>query len=127
MPPDDAHVVPAVSDPAAGADAFGELAATPDPPTAVVTATDLLALGALHAAHSRGIAVPDRVSIVGFDDIPFATYAAPPLTTVHNPITEMAALAVDLAIDHEDDGPRDHVLIPTFTVRASAGPAPMTD
>lgn len=127
MPPDDAHVVPAVSDPAAGADAFGELAATPAPPTAVVTATDLLALGALHAAHSRGIAVPARVSIVGFDDIPLATYTAPPLTTVHNPITEMAALAVDLAIDHEDDGARDHVLIPTFTVRASAGPAPMTD
>ena len=88
-----------------------------------MTATDLLALGALHAAHSHGIGVPDRVSIVGFDDIPFAAYAAPPLTTVHNPITEMAALAVDLAIDRQADCPRDHVLTPTFTVRASAGPA----
>ncbi len=58
MPPDDAHVVPAINDPAAGADAFGELAASADPPTAVVTATDLLALGALHAAHRLGISVP---------------------------------------------------------------------
>jgi DNA-binding LacI/PurR family transcriptional regulator len=124
LQPDDAHIVPAVNDPAAGAEAFGKLATSADPPTAVVTATDLLALGALHAAHSRGIAVPGRVSIVGFDDIPFATYAAPPLTTVHNPITEMAALAVDLAIDRRADEPRDHVLAPTFTVRASAGPVP---
>jgi DNA-binding LacI/PurR family transcriptional regulator len=124
LAPDDAHVVTAVNDPAAGSDAFGELADSADPPTAVITATDQLGLGALHAAHSRGIAVPGDVSIVGFDDIPFATYAAPPLTTVHNPITEMVALAVDLTIDPQPDGPRDHVLVPTFTVRASAGPAP---
>ena len=124
IPPSSSHVIAADNDPAAGAEAFRRLASTPDPPTAVVMATDHLALGALHAAHDRGIAVPEQVSVVGFDDIPFAAYSAPPLTTVHNPITEMASLAVDLAIDRPSTSPCDHVLTPTFTVRATTGPAP---
>ncbi len=123
MPPDEAHIVPALNDPGSGADGFRQLAGSPEPPTAVVTATDLLALGALHAAHHLGTEIPGRVSIVGFDDIPFAAYATPPLTTVHNPITEMATLAVDLAIDRSPDGAGDHVLDPSFTVRATTGPA----
>jgi DNA-binding LacI/PurR family transcriptional regulator len=124
IPPDDAHMIPALNDPGAGAAAFGELAISSSPPTAVVAATDLLAFGALHAAHRRGIAIPERVSIVGFDDIPFAAYSAPPLTTVHNPIPEMATLAVDLAIDPAANGAQDHVLAPTFTVRSTTGPTP---
>jgi DNA-binding LacI/PurR family transcriptional regulator len=116
--------MPAVNDPGAGADAFRRLASTDSPPTAVVTATDHLAIGALHAAHARGIAIPDQVSVVGFDDIPFAAYTAPPLTTVHNPITEMARLAVDLAIDRTSTETSDHVLRPSFTVRATTGAAP---
>ena len=124
MPPGSAHIVPAVNDPAAGADAFRRLASTADPPTAVVAATDHLAIGALHAAHDRGIDVPRQVSVVGFDDIQFAAYSAPPLTTVHNPITEMANLAADLAIDRPSTSPSDHLLAPTFTVRATTGPAP---
>ncbi len=125
MPPLDAHIVPAVTDPGAGVEAFRRLMALPDPPTAVVTATDNLAIGVLHAAHSLGLAIPAQVSVVGFDDIPFATYAAPPLTTVHNPIIEMAALAVDVAIDRpagDSSARADHVLAPGFTVRATTGP-----
>jgi DNA-binding LacI/PurR family transcriptional regulator len=124
LPPDPRHVIPAVNDPGAGADAFRIIAATSPPPTAVVAATDHLALGAIHAAHLLRVAVPEQVSVVGFDDIPFAAYSAPPLTTVHNPITEMAALAVDLAIDRPADSAKDHVLAPTFTVRATTAPAP---
>jgi len=124
MPPGDAHILPTINDPAAGADAFRRLASSTEPPTAVVTATDHIAIGALHAAHGHGIAIPGQVSIVGFDDIPFAAYSAPPLTTVHNPITEMASLAVDLAIDRSPSGTADHVLAPTFTVRATTGPPP---
>jgi DNA-binding LacI/PurR family transcriptional regulator len=81
----------------------------------------------LHAAHSLGLAIPADVSIVGFDDIPLASFTAPPLTTVHNPITEMAVLAVDVAIDRSSRTPgetTDHVLAPGFTVRATTGPAP---
>jgi DNA-binding LacI/PurR family transcriptional regulator len=96
--------------------------ARPDPPSAVVTATDNLAIGVLHAAHSLGLAIPDDLSVVGFDDIPLAAYTAPPLTTVHNPIGEMARLAVDLAVDPEasaSEDRRDHVLPPGFSVRAT--------
>jgi DNA-binding LacI/PurR family transcriptional regulator len=127
MPPLDAHSVPAVTDPGAGVEAFRRLMAFPDPPTAVVTATDNLAIGVLHAAHSLGLDIPGQVSVVGFDDIPLAAYTAPPLTTVHNPITEMAELAVDIAIDRPSAASgekRDHVLAPGFTVRATTGRAP---
>jgi DNA-binding LacI/PurR family transcriptional regulator len=126
-PPQPDHIVPAVTDPAAGAEAFRRLMAVPDPPTGVVTATDNVAIGVLHAAHSLGLAIPAAVSVVGFDDIPIATYTAPPLTTVHNPIIEMATLAVDVAIDRpaaRSGEAGDHVLAPGFTVRATTGPAP---
>jgi DNA-binding LacI/PurR family transcriptional regulator len=126
MRPLDAHIVPAVTDPGAGVEAFRRLMELPEPPTAVVTATDNLAIGVLHAAHSIGLAIPAQVSVVGFDDIPLAAFTAPPLTTVHNPIAEMAALAVDIAIDRPavDSGEKaDHVLAPGFTVRATTAPA----
>jgi DNA-binding LacI/PurR family transcriptional regulator len=122
LPPDDEHIVPAVTDPAAGAEAFRRLMSRPDPPSAVVTATDNLAIGVLHAAYSLGLAIPDDISVVGFDDIPLAAYTAPPLTTVHNPIAEMATLAVDLAVERppaRGDDDRHHVLPPGFSVRAT--------
>ena len=67
-------------------------------PTAVVAATDLVAIGAMHAAHLAGVRVPQDVSVVGFDDLPIAAYTVPALTTVHMPIVEMAAIAVREAI-----------------------------
>jgi DNA-binding LacI/PurR family transcriptional regulator len=124
MPPEPAHIVPAITDPAAGAEAFRRLARSESPPTAVVAATDHIAIGVLHAARELGIAIPARMSVVGFDDIPFASYSAPPLTTVHNPIIEMASLAVDLAIDGTPSRTSDHVLTPSLTVRGTTGPAP---
>ncbi len=72
------------------------------PPTAIVFATDVLALGALHEAHKRGVRVPDDLSITGFDDIPLAAYAVPALTTVRMPVGEMVAAAVAMVIDRED-------------------------
>jgi DNA-binding LacI/PurR family transcriptional regulator len=121
---DDDLLVPAVTDPAAGADAFRRLFSAADPPTAVVTATDNLAIGVLHAAYALRLAIPEQLSVVGFDDIPLAAFAAPPLTTVRNPVTEMADLAVDLAIDRPSPEPVHHVLVPGFVVRATTGPAP---
>lgn len=64
-------------------------------PDAVIGLTDLAALGAIHALHDRGIAVPDRVSVIGFDDMPLARYVIPQLTTVAQPIREIAELAVE--------------------------------
>ena len=127
LAPDAEQIVPAHNDPAGGVEGFRRLMATAEPPTAVITATDNLAIGALHAAHDLRLAIPAQVSLVGFDDIPLASFAAPPLTTVHNPIAEMASLGVDLAITRPARGARDaqnHVLAPGFVVRATTGPAP---
>src|SRR5262245_19955555 len=124
MAPVPEHIVAAVTEPAAGAEAFRRLMATPAPPTAVLTGTDNLAIGALHAAHGLRLAIPEQVSVVGFDDIPLAAFTAPPLTTVHNPVSEMAKLAVELAIGGSYGGAAHHVLAPGFTVRSTTGPAP---
>jgi LacI family transcriptional regulator len=109
------------NDPAGGATAFDSLMDLAGPPTAVQTSTDALAIGALHAAHGRGLRVPDDVSIVGFDDISLARFSVPALTTVHMPMAEMAALAVRVAIDEASDGDRPvaHLLRPSFVVRGS--------
>jgi len=64
-------------------------------PTALACASDLMAFGALREAARRGLSVPNELSIVGFDDIPMAPYASPPLTTLAQPIPEMARTAVE--------------------------------
>lgn len=95
------------------------------PPTAIVASTDVLAIGALHAAGIMGLNVPGQVSIVGFDDLPMAEYTTPSLTTVRMPTAEMAAAGVGAAID---DGDREattiQILKPTIIIRESSGPAP---
>jgi DNA-binding LacI/PurR family transcriptional regulator len=70
----------------------------PEPPTAVATSTDLVAVGALHAAHSLGVAVPERLSVVGFDDIQIATHTVPALTTLRMPISAIVAHAIARAV-----------------------------
>ena len=64
-------------------------------PTAVCCYNDMTALGALHAIHSHGLRVPDDVSVTGFDDLFFASYTQPPLTTVRQPMYRMGQLAMD--------------------------------
>lgn len=63
-------------------------------PTAIVTANDLLAVGAIEAIREKGYDVPLDFSIVGFDDIELASYLTPPLTTIRQPMAEMGHLAV---------------------------------
>jgi LacI family transcriptional regulator len=65
-----------------GVAAMERLLSEPDPPTAVFAASDMMALGAMRAIHAAGLSVPGDVSVVGFDDIPMAAMAHPPLTTV---------------------------------------------
>ena len=63
------------------------------PPTAILTANDLMAIGALKAAHERGLSVPGDLSVMGYDDINMASICMPPLTTVRQPKYEMGALS----------------------------------
>jgi DNA-binding LacI/PurR family transcriptional regulator len=69
-----------------------------EPPTAVATSTDLVAVGVLHAAHSLDATVPDRLSVVGYDDILIASHTAPALTTLRMPIAEIVSHAVSRAV-----------------------------
>jgi DNA-binding LacI/PurR family transcriptional regulator len=74
--------------------AMRSLLEKPKPPTAVICSSDLMAIGALREATARGLRVPKDVSIVGFDGIEAATWIDPPLTTVEQPILDIARTAV---------------------------------
>jgi DNA-binding LacI/PurR family transcriptional regulator len=84
--------------PADGETAFRALMRQSPVPTAIVASTDVLALGVLRGALVTGVRVPDQLSVVGFDDIPMASFSVPALTTLRMPMAEMAAAAIELAI-----------------------------
>ena len=65
------------------------------PPTAVVCSNDWTAIGALHAIDAAGLRVPADMSVVGFDDIPLATYTSPPLTSVRMSAGDVGSTAFD--------------------------------
>jgi DNA-binding LacI/PurR family transcriptional regulator len=69
------------------------LLAQADPPTAIVAASDEQAFGVLQALRDAGLRAPEDLSLVGFDDLPVAAWAAPPLTTIRQPLAAMAATA----------------------------------
>jgi LacI family transcriptional regulator, xylobiose transport system transcriptional regulator len=75
-----------------------ELLRLPDPPTAIVTANDLQAMGVYQAAHRAGVRIPHDLSVVGFDDLPFAGWSVPSLTTVRQPLVRMGAAAAEMVI-----------------------------
>jgi DNA-binding LacI/PurR family transcriptional regulator len=108
-----------------GALAMRTLLATPTRPTAVLCITDRLALGALNAAQQAGLAVPHDVSIVGFDDIPKAARAQPPLTTIHQALHEKGRLAGQALVGRLRGEPvAAHTDLPVqLVVRGSTGPA----
>lgn len=81
-----------------GASAMEQLLAQPEPPDAVFCYSDLLALGALRVALSRGVRVPEDIAIVGFDDIEDGRYSTPTLTTVAPDKAEIAGRAVERVI-----------------------------
>ena len=94
-------------------------------PTAVFVCNDLMAFGALAAARELGIAVPQQLSIVGFDDIDLAAFSAPPLTTVAQPKQQIGTIAADLLLDRVGNGRSDNrqvILDPELKVRASTAP-----
>lgn len=72
-------------------------------PTAIFAASDMQALGAYGAARELGLTIPDDLSVVGYDDLQFTRFAGPPLTTVHQPMTEMAEEATRLVLRLRDE------------------------
>jgi len=75
-----------------------ELLDLPEPPTAVFVCSDYMALGVYEALADAGLRVPDDISVVGFDDLPESRWASPGLTTVRQPLGEMAATALRLLV-----------------------------
>jgi DNA-binding LacI/PurR family transcriptional regulator len=75
--------------------AVDRLLALGDAPTAICCYNDMTALGAMRAAAARGLRVPEDVSVTGFDDLFFASYLQPPLTTVRQPMRQMGRMAMD--------------------------------
>lgn len=81
--------------PEAAMRAMEKLLALGSPPTAVCCYNDMSALGAMRQIRIRGLGVPEDISVVGFDDLFFASYTQPPLTTVRQPMRRMGQLAMD--------------------------------
>lgn len=107
-----------------GAAAAAKLLETEPGLTAIAALNDSMAIGALALLRSRGIRVPDQMSIVGFDDMPIARDVTPALTTVRLPLAEMGARAMTLALHPrtEDQPPRIEEAGAELIRRESAGP-----
>jgi DNA-binding LacI/PurR family transcriptional regulator len=109
-------------------DCVAEFLASTCPPVAMVAYDDLAAVAALRAAHQAGWRVPQDLSVVGIDDIQFASYTNPGLTTVAQPKHRLGALAVDVLLDTTaaSEAPRESrllVLDGLLVVRESTAPA----
>jgi LacI family transcriptional regulator len=95
--------------------------------TAIVAANDLMALGCYDVLEERGIACPQEISVIGFNDMPFAAHFRPPLSTIRIPQYEMGARSAELLLTllQDPDAPSNQVLLdPELVVRASTGPPP---
>lgn len=85
-------------------------------PTAIFASNDDMAAGLYTAAHEAGLSIPDDISIVGFDDQPIAQSLWPSLTTVHQPIIDMAARAVSLIATKDTTSPQSRDIIFPFEI-----------
>jgi DNA-binding LacI/PurR family transcriptional regulator len=128
-PLDETLVADGDDDTETGYAATHTLLALSNPPTAIYAANDLMAMGAIAAAHERGLRVPEDLSVVGFDDISFARYLTPPLTTVRIERTELMAIAVAtlLRLIAGEEASAREPLTPSLIVRASTAPPARSD
>jgi LacI family transcriptional regulator len=97
-------------------------------PTALLVINDLLAIGALRAASDLGLRVPADLSVVGYDDIPLASYLSPRLTTSSKDMVRVGREAVKLLLARIKDPDRPHQRVDIqarFIIRESTGPAPI--
>jgi LacI family transcriptional regulator len=96
-------------------------------PTAIFCVNDLMAFGALNAARATRMRVPEQLSVVGFDAVPMSGWEAFRLTTVRQPLTDMAVAAADLLVERIRDvrrAPRTTTFPSTLIVRETTAPAP---
>lgn len=70
----------------------------PDPPTAIFAGNDAQAMGVYQALYQRNIRIPDAMSVIGFDDIPYTAQMSPPLTTIHQPLIEIGRMAASMLL-----------------------------
>jgi DNA-binding LacI/PurR family transcriptional regulator len=95
----------------------------PDRPTAIFAASDVQAMGVYEAARQAGLRLPQDLSVVGFDDVPMAQWVSPPLTTLRQPLAEMATLATRTLLGGDSMGLQNRVeLATTLVVRSSTQP-----
>jgi len=89
--------------------------------TAIFAANDHLALGLMRALRQRGYAIPERVSIIGFDDVPEAAYYEPPLTTMRPDFAELGRVAMEMMLGHinREETLRADTLVPELIIRES--------
>jgi LacI family transcriptional regulator len=105
-----------------GYQAFNHLYASGPLPSAIFAANDMMAMGVLHAAHEKGIHIPEDISLMGYDDIHIAQYMTPALTTIHQPKYRLGKAAVETLLKKLE---KNHVepqvveLDPTLVVRNS--------
>jgi LacI family transcriptional regulator len=109
-----------------GLEAAKELLSLPEPPSAIFASNDDMAAGALMTAHKMGFDVPSQLSIAGFDDTYIARTVWPPLTTVHQPIYDLAYTATNLLLQILETGevPAPARLDYQLICRESTAPAP---
>jgi LacI family xylobiose transport system transcriptional regulator len=102
-----------------------ELLVLADRPTGIIAGSDLQALGVYEAARALGLSIPRDLSVVGYDDLDLAKWVGPPLTTVRQPLTEMAEQATRLALRLREDDRGEKVRVDLATdlvVRESTAP-----
>jgi LacI family transcriptional regulator len=97
-----------------------ELLRLPDRPTAIFAASDVQAMGVYEAARQNDIRVPEDLSVVGFDDVQMAQWASPPLTTMHQPLSEMATMATKTLLAGGTTGLQNRVELATVLVVRSS-------
>jgi LacI family repressor for deo operon, udp, cdd, tsx, nupC, and nupG len=126
LPFEDALVMQGNFSIASGVTAASQLLELPERPTAVFASNDEMAIGAIRAARDRGLHVPQDLSIMGFDDIRFAAFVDPPLTTVAQPGNEIGRTAMTLLLQILAGQPVEErrVILPThLELRASTAKA----
>ncbi len=110
---------------ATGAEHSRALLTSAQPPTAIMAADDEIAVGVLATAHELGVRVPQELSVTGFDDTPQAAWTTPPLTTVHQHLQGMGAMAVQTVLgmtDGRHPSSRHVELATSLTIRESTAP-----
>lgn len=110
----------------AGASAVRAVLSSQERPTVIFCGSDLIAMGAMSALEQFGVEIPDDMSVIGIDDIPFAFLARPPLTTIRVPREHVGVIAfeaLEKMLKKKRRQGADHYVETELVVRKSTGPA----